>query len=62
MDHPIMHKWDDIKNLLRYESDISIISYKTFLEKLEPVKVVDDLIIIEADDQMAINVIQKKVC
>ncbi len=60
MDHPIMQKWDDIKNLLRYESDISIISYKTFLEHLEPVKVIDDLIILEADDQMAINVIEKK--
>ncbi len=55
-----MNKWDDIKNLLRYESDISIISYKTFLEHLEPVKVMDDLIILEADDQMAINVIEKK--
>lgn len=60
MDHPLMSKWDDIKNLLRYESDISIISYKTFLEHLEPVKVMDDLIILEADDQMAINVIEKK--
>ncbi len=60
MDHPLMNKWDDIKNLLRYESDISIISYKTFLEHLEPVKVMDDLIILEADDQMAINVIEKK--
>ena len=60
MDHPLMKQWDDIKNLLRYESDISIISYKTFLEHLEPVKVMDDLIILEADDQMAINVIEKK--
>lgn len=60
MDHPVMEKWDDIKNLLRYESDISIISYKTFLEKLEPIKVIDNLIILEADDQMAINVIEKK--
>jgi len=60
MDHPIINKWDDIKNLLRYESDISIISYKTFLEKLEPVKVMGDLIVLEADDQMAKNVIEKK--
>lgn len=60
MVHPIMKKWDDVKNLLRYESDISIISYKTFLEKLEPVKVLDNLILIKADDQMAKNVIEKK--
>lgn len=60
MDHPIMEKWDDIKNLIRYESDISIISYKTFLENLEPVQVKGNLIVLEADDQMAINVIEKK--
>lgn len=60
MDHPIASQWDDIKNLLRYESDISTISYKTFLEKLEPVKVIDDMVILEAEDQMAINVIKKK--
>ena len=60
MDHPIVEKWDDIKNLLRYESDISIISYRTFLEYLHPKLVKDDLIVLEADDQMAINVIEKK--
>lgn len=60
MSHPIIDKWDDVKNLLRYESDISVISYKTFLEKLEPVKVIDDVVILVADDQMAKNVIEKK--
>lgn len=60
MEHPVLTKWDDIKNLLRYESDISSISYGTFIQHLEPVKIVDDLIIIEAEDQMAINIIEKK--
>ena len=60
MDHPVLTKWDDIKNLLRYESDISTISYGTFIQHLEPVKIVDDLIVIEAEDQMAINIIEKK--
>lgn len=60
MDHPVLSKWDDIKNLLRYESDISTISYGTFIQQLEPVKVIDNLIVIEAEDQMAINIINKK--
>ncbi len=60
MEHPVLTKWDDIKNLLRYESDISTISYNTFIQHLEPVKVTEDLIVIEAEDQMAINIIEKK--
>ncbi len=60
MSHPLVEKWDDIKNLLRYESDISVISYKTFLEKLEPADVSDNTVVLVVDDQMAKNVIEKK--
>lgn len=62
MPHPLVEKWDDIKNLLRYESDISVISYKTFLEQLEPAEVSGDTVILVVDDQMAKNVIEKKYC
>jgi len=60
MNHPIMKKWQTIQDLLRDESDISRVSYQTFIKTLEPIKVIDDLIILQVEDKMAQKLIQNK--
>jgi chromosomal replication initiator protein len=60
MSHSVIEKWDKVQELLRDESDISKISYKTFLENLEPIKVQDDTIIIKTDDEIGRDYIERK--
>lgn len=60
MSHSVIENWDKIQALLRDESDISKISYKTFLENLQPVKVHDDTIIIKTDDEIGRDYIERK--
>lgn len=60
MSHSVIEHWDKIQALLRDESDISKISYKTFLENLEPIKVVNDTIIIKTDDEIGRDYIERK--
>ena len=60
MSHSVIEKWDKIQELLRDESDISKISYKTFLENLEPIKVQDNTIIIKTDDEIGRDYIERK--
>jgi len=56
----VMDKWDQIQSLLKNESDISTMSYKTFLETLEPVKVTSNMVIIKAENDIERNYIEKK--
>lgn len=56
----VIGKWNEIQDLLKNESDISHMSYRTFLENLEPIKVQDDLVIIKADNDLERNYIEKK--
>ncbi|QUI21084.1 chromosomal replication initiator protein DnaA [Vallitalea pronyensis] len=60
MSHSVIENWDKVQALLRDESDISKISYKTFLENLQPVKVHDDTIIIKTDDEIGRDYIERK--
>ncbi|GKX30319.1 chromosomal replication initiator protein DnaA [Vallitalea longa] len=60
MSHSVIEKWDKIQALLRDESDISKISYKTFLENLEPIRVQDNTIIIKTDDEIGRDYIERK--
>lgn len=60
MSHSVIEKWDKIQELLRDESDISKISYKTFLENLEPIRVQDNTIIIKTDDEIGRDYIERK--
>jgi chromosomal replication initiator protein len=60
MSHSVIEKWDRIQELLRDESDISKISYKTFLENLEPIRVQDNTIIIKTDDEIGRDYIERK--
>ncbi len=60
MSHSVIEKWDKIQELLRDESDISKISYKTFLENLEPIRVHDNTIIIKTDDEIGRDYIERK--
>lgn len=56
----VIEQWNEIQSLLKNESDISTMSYKTFLETLEPVKVSNNLVIIKADNDLERNYIEKK--
>ncbi|GMQ58608.1 chromosomal replication initiator protein DnaA [Vallitalea sediminicola] len=60
MSHSVIEKWDKIQALLRDESDISKISYKTFLENLEPIRLQDNTIIIKTDDEIGRDYIERK--
>lgn len=56
----IKEKWADIQYLLKNECDISTVSYKTFLESLEPLKVIDNTVLIKAESELERNYIEKK--
>lgn len=56
----VIERWDDIQLLLKNESDISSMAYKTFLETLEPVKIKNNVVIIKADNEIERNYIEKK--
>lgn len=56
----VIEQWNEIQSLLKNESDISTMSYKTFLETLEPIKVSNNLVIIKADNDLERNYIEKK--
>ncbi|MCT4597305.1 MAG: chromosomal replication initiator protein DnaA [Vallitalea sp.] len=60
MTHSVIENWDKVQALLRDESDISKISYKTFLENLQPISVEDDTIIIKTDDEIGRDYIERK--
>ncbi len=56
----IIENWDKVQDLLRYESDISKVSYIAFLKNLKPLRVDNDTIIIQAEDKIVIDIIEKK--
>ncbi len=56
----VIDRWGEIQALLKNESDISNMSYKTFLETLEPVKVSNNIVVIKADNDLERNYIEKK--
>lgn len=60
MGHAVIKNWDRVQELLREESDISRISYKTFLKNLQPIKIIDDTIILLTEDKIGRDIIQKK--
>lgn len=60
MTHSVIENWDKVQALLRDESDISKISYKTFLENLQPIRVEEDTIIIKTDDEIGRDYIERK--
>jgi chromosomal replication initiator protein len=60
MGHGVIKKWDKVQQLLSEESDISRISYKTFLKNLEPINIIDDTVIILTEDKIGRDIIQKK--
>ncbi len=60
MSQDILKNWDKVQDLLQYESDISKVSYMAFLKNLIPLKMENDTIIIQAEDNIVINIIEKK--
>jgi len=56
----IIENWGKVQDLLRYESDISKVSYIAFLKNLKPLRIEDDTIIIQAEDKIVIDIIEKK--
>lgn len=56
----VIEQWSEIQSLLKNESDISNMSYKTFLETLEPLKVSNNVVIIKTDNDLERNYIEKK--
>lgn len=60
MSQDIIHNWHKVQDLLRYESDITKVSYLTFLHNLEPIGIEKDTIIIAAEDKMTKDIIEKK--
>lgn len=56
----ILQHWDKVQDLLQYESDISKVSYIAFLKNLKPIRIDDDTIIIQAEDKIVIDIIEKK--
>ena len=56
----IIENWDKVQDLLRYESDISKVSYIAFLKNLKPLRVENDTVIIQAEDKIVIDIIEKK--
>ncbi len=55
-----MENWDKIQYLLENESDIAKVTYTGFIKDLKPIRVENDTVIILAEDQMCINIIEKK--
>ncbi len=60
MPQSILENWDKVQDLLRYESDISKVSYSAFLKNLKPLRIDDDTIVIQAEDKIVIDIIEKK--
>ncbi len=60
MSQDILQNWDKIQDLLQYESDISRVSYAAFLRNLLPLRVEEDTIVIQAEDKIVIDIIEKK--
>ncbi len=60
MSQDILQNWDKVQDLLQYESDISKVSYIAFLKNLLPLKLEDDTIVIQAEDKIVIDIIEKK--
>ena len=60
MSQDILQNWDKVQDLLQYESDISKVSYIAFLKNLIPLRVEDDIIVIQAEDKIVIDIIEKK--
>jgi len=56
----ILQNWDKVQDLLQYESDISKVPYVAFLKNLIPLRVEDDIIVIQAEDKIVIDIIEKK--
>jgi chromosomal replication initiator protein len=56
----ILQHWDKVQDLLQYESDISKVSYIAFLKNLKPIKLEEDTIVIQAEDKIVIDIIEKK--
>lgn len=56
----IISKWNEVQEILKYEFDITEISYTGFLENLKPLHVTDEALIIKAEDSMSINIVEKK--
>lgn len=56
----ILQHWDKVQDLLQYESDISKVSYIAFLKNLKPIRIEEDTIIIQAEDKIVIDIIEKK--
>lgn len=56
----VIEKWNEVQLLLKNESDITSIQYKTFIESLIPLRVINDEIIILTDNEMEKNYIEKK--
>ncbi len=56
----VIDQWGEIQSLLKNESDISNMSYKTFLENLVPLKLKKDVVVIKTDNDMERNYIEKK--
>ena len=60
MSQDILQNWDKVQDLLQYESDISKVSYIAFLKNLTPLKMENDTIVIQAEDKIVIDIIEKK--
>lgn len=60
LNHPVIEKWDQVQEMLCYESDISKVTYAAFLKNLVPINVIDDMVILKAEDRIGIDIIQKK--
>jgi chromosomal replication initiator protein len=56
----LLENWETVQNLLMNESDISEVTYKTFLSSLEPVKVINDTVFIKTESELERNYIEKK--
>jgi len=56
----ILQHWDKVQDLLQYESDISKVSYIAFLKNLKPIKLEKDTLVIQAEDKIVIDIIEKK--
>ncbi len=56
----ISQKWDEILYLLENNYEIANVTYKTFIEKIEPVSIIDDCIYIETPDDTTQDIIERK--
>lgn len=60
MEELLKQKWNDIQKVLKEDLDISEISYKTWLESIKPVNIQDKLIVLQTDDDMGKDYIERK--